>query len=749
MKNGNKEKRLSKVFRRKLLKVTAIILIISAVVIAFIVSFATNITVSDLLSSETADLKNEVGYESELFFGSLWNYATEYGFSPGDESFSGTMKLLDISHWDCIDENGIIVFSDDKSRISSRVSDDPVFCELSEKLRGKSKGEYCLLDISKDDLKSNDWSKYVGICMGGSMILEVQYTPEDYYRQMDLSTNGICNFKSVGNGGMDVVVKRDGTIVSPAKEIREQKNISVSKIDIEKMLSMSAGDSLFQTNQNGTDYFVTYTQSDGYYIISMIPKNEILFSLYVVVLSSVFLVILLTVIIFLRVNSLTKKLIVKNIGRINSELSEITGGNLDVEIDVKDNLEFKQLSEGINTTVSSLKEHIEKESKRFSDELVLAHAIQTSSLPNVFPPFPNRHDLDIFASMAPAKVVGGDFYDFFFSDSTHFVFLVADVSDKGIPAAMFMMKSKTMIKSLAQANRNVDDIIFIANNALCEDNEADMFVTMWFGILDTEKGILSYVNAGHCKPLIRRAEGTFEYLSEKPDFVVAAEESVMFRRRELYLSKGDALFLYTDGVTEAADTADRLYGDGRLRRVLNEQNPQSAREICEAVQRDLTGYSSGAVQTDDVTMFSVVFNGSRLYREISVEANVENLNRIITFIEDMLNASRFDSGSAAQMGIIADEVCSNIINYSYPGENKGTISVAFSFNPVNDEAEITFTDSGIRFNPLNAPEPEIGNLEDGEEGGLGIFLIKRYSDKVFYEYSNGQNILKIIKKRTK
>ena len=134
-------------------------------------------------------------------------------------------------------------------------------------------------------------------------------------------------------------------------------------------------------------------------------------------------------------------------------------------------------------------------------------------------------------------------------------------------------------------------------------------------------------------------------------------------------------------------------------------------------------------------------------KELTVEAKTENLNEIYTFLDDMLNASGFDFSSITQMGTIADEVCSNIVNYSYPDQDNGYIKAAFSFNPTSDEAEITFTDGGIPFNPLNSPEPDFENIEDSEEGGLGIFLIRRYSDKVLYEYSNGQNILKIVKKR--
>lgn len=747
MKNAKKEKRLPKVFRRKLLMVTVLIMLFSMIFIALITPFLKNRLVFDILSPQLSEINEEVIYDSDFIFDAVKSMFVYESKLPDEEYINSILEYWGSPAWYVIDENGIVIMSDDKSKVDTGVFEDPVLSEYHRELSDTQLGSCRVSEIPPEDFQSGNWKKYVAVSLGNGVVMTVIFEPPSYYQQTDGIMESICSFKTVGKDGCDLIVHEDGSIVSPPEKLRENKDIRFTQQDMEKLLSSAPANTLIETELEGTVYCAIYEQADGYYAVSIISKNEIMLGIYIIISVSMFCMLLLMVIIFLRVNNLAKRLIVDNIGKINSELSEITGGNLDVKIDVKDNLEFRQLSDGINTTVSSLKGYIERESERFNKELELAHAIQTSALPNVFPPFPNRHDVDIFASMTPAKVVGGDFYDFFFTDSTHFVFLVADVSDKGIPAAMFMMKAKTMIKSLAQANRSVDEIIFIANNALCEDNEADMFVTLWFGILDTEKGILSYINAGHCKPLIRRAGGTFEYLSEKADFVVAAEESIPFSRRELKLSKGDVLYLYTDGVTEAVDPADELYGEDRLRLALNAQKPQSAREICEAVQRDLRSYSNGATQTDDITMLSVIFNGSRLYREITVEAKTENLNEIYTFLDDMLNASGFDFCSITQMGTIADEVCSNIVNYSYPDQDNGYIKAAFSFNPTNDEAEITFTDGGIPFNPLNSPEPDFENIEDSEEGGLGIFLIRRYSDKVLYEYSNGQNILKIVKKR--
>ena len=742
-----KEKKLSLVFRRKLLKVTSIILLISVGLITFLTPMLKNESVLDILSTQLSQVKEEIVFESDSFFGGLIDMVSEAEEERDDEYITTIMGIWGFSQWYIIDKNGVVQLSNEKTKVNTKASEDALLSEYCAKLAALPDGSSYVFEIPADQIKSGDWMKGAAAPLSDNRVIVMLYSPEAYDKQLDDTMKGICSFKSVGTDGYNLIVRHDGTIISLPEQIRTDQKRIPKQVDMVRLLSLAPENTLFEVNLNGTDYCAIYGKADGYYAVSIISKNEVMMSLYIIIAVLVFLMLLLLAIVFLRVNELTKRLIVNSIDKINSELSEITGGNLDVEIDVKDNREFRQLSDGINTTVASLKGYIARESEQFNKELELARAIQTSALPNVFPPYPHRHDIDVYASMNPAKEVGGDFYDFFFIDSTHFAFLVADVSDKGIPAAMFMMKAKTIIKSLAQANRSVDEIICIANNALCEDNEADMFVTLWFGILDTDKGIVSYINAGHCKPLIRCAEAEFSYVTEKPDFVVAGEEGITYRRRVQRLCKGDALFLYSDGVTEAVNTADELFGEERLRRTLNAQHSLSAREICETVHKELTDYSAGATQTDDITMLAVVFNGTRMYREITVEAKVENLSQVNLFLEELLNASAFDMRSATQIGVIADDVCSNIVYYAYPDREDGMMKVAFSFDPTSNEAAITFIDEGVPFNPLNAPEPDISKIEEGEEGGLGIMLVRKFSDKVLYEYADGQNILTIIKKR--
>ena len=563
---------------------------------------------------------------------------------------------------------------------------------------------------------------------------------------LDAVVARLCNFESVGTNGSNMILRQDGVIISPAAGVRDKLHYASSTVDAEMLRAQSAENNLFLVTLNGTNYYAMYAQADGYYTLTVIPRAEVIGSLNAVMSITAFLVLLLLTVIFIRINSLTKRLIVKNIETVNNGLAEITSGNLDTEINVRDNVEFNQLSDGINATVSSLKGYIQRESERFEQELELARSIQTSAMPNVFPPFPERHDIDIFASMKPAKQVGGDFYDFFFIDDAHLVFLTADVSDKGIPAALFMMKAKTIIKSLAQSGISVENVIVSANKILCEDNNADMFVTLWIGILNTENGELSYINAGHCKPLLRRTDGRFEYLPDRADFVVACEDDVPYHGKRLTLKKGDALFLYTDGVSEAVNKDGRLFGEERLKDALNKEKSATAKNICATVSTELRVYSQDAPQTDDITMLAVVYNGGIIREKIMVDADLSQLAKVYAFIEKQFAECGFDSEALAEIGIIADEICSNIVLYAYPVD-KGKLTTEFSFNPATEEASLVFIDNGIPFNPLNTPVPDFENAEARKEGGLGIFLVRKLSDRLEYKYTKTQNILKIIKKR--
>ena len=245
---------------------------------------------------------------------------------------------------------------------------------------------------------------------------------------------------------------------------------------------------------------------------------------------------------------------------------------------------------------------LNEEKNRINTELNVATNIQADLLPRIFPAFPERHEFDIFASMTPAKEVGGDFYDFFLIDSDHLAIVMADVSGKGIPAALFMVITKTLLKNSAQTGLSPKAILETVNTQLCENNQAEMFVTVWLGVYEISTGSLTCANAGHEYPVLCRSGGKYEFYKDKHGFVLAGMENSRYREYTLTLSPGDKLFLYTDGVTEATDSENALFGDARLLTALNTANAASSEEMLSTVRRSIDRFVGSAPQFDDITM---------------------------------------------------------------------------------------------------------------------------------------------------
>ena len=243
--------------------------------------------------------------------------------------------------------------------------------------------------------------------------------------------------------------------------------------------------------------------------------------------------------------------------------------------------------------------------QRIETELNVATQIQADMLPRIFPAFPERREFDIYASMTPAKEVGGDFYDFFLVDRDRLAMVIADVSGKGVPAALFMVIAKTLLKNAVQMGLSPKDALEKVNDQLCENNEAEMFVTVWLGVYEISTGKLTAANAGHEYPAIRRDGGTFELWKDQHGFVLAGMENVRYREYELELGVGDTLFVYTDGVPEATDEANGLYGTGRMLAALNQRPDLGAEELLQQVKADIDRFVGAAPQFDDITMLAI------------------------------------------------------------------------------------------------------------------------------------------------
>ncbi len=288
--------------------------------------------------------------------------------------------------------------------------------------------------------------------------------------------------------------------------------------------------------------------------------------------------------------------------------------------------EFRRMQREINKTSQALlqqmetirrmeREQMEMENQKraqeqINRELSMAKQIQESMLPHIFPPFPDRKEVDLYAAMDPARDVGGDFYDFFFIDEDHLCLIIADVSGKGIPGAMFMMLSKRIIEDSAWQARSPAEILARTNVALCDNNQAEMFVTVWLGILEISTGKLTAANAGHEFPAIRRGDGRFELYKDRHGFVIGGLKEVRYKDYKLQMLPGDKLFVYTDGVPEATAADGKMFGTDRMIAALNTCADGSPEAILSGVRSAVDAFVGDAEQFDDLTMLCLGYHGS-------------------------------------------------------------------------------------------------------------------------------------------
>lgn len=392
-------------------------------------------------------------------------------------------------------------------------------------------------------------------------------------------------------------------------------------------------------------------------------------------------------------------------------------------------------------------EETTKKTSRIESELTLANNIQTHMLPTIFPPYPDCEEIRLYANMTPAKEVGGDFYDFFMLDDRNIAFIVADVSGKGVPAALFMVIAKTLLKNETNMGTELADIFTKVNHMLCEGNDYNMFVTAWMGILNTETGVLKYVNAGHNPPLLKTGEHTFQYLKSKPGFVLAGMDGIRYRQYELQMSPGDTIFLYTDGVTEATNAKKELFGECRLQDYLNQHTAEDVEQILQGLKREISRFTAGEEQFDDITMLILNYQKEKPCEhmlEKKFQAKENQLTEVLQFVEKEMEAHELPMKLAMQISVCVEEIFINIARYAYAkAEEDVTLGIQYEEN----ELTMRFVDHGIPFDPLLKKDPDISlSADERKIGGLGIFIVKKTMDDVAYEYKNGKNILTVKKK---
>jgi len=407
----------------------------------------------------------------------------------------------------------------------------------------------------------------------------------------------------VGNGGGFDIVSTAGYSVGGEHRGQVLKEWSIAT------KRLNAGKTFFTEEIFNVKSFCRVEKlEDGALLLTHLPESEVYANRDMQAYETALADILLFAVIYLLISVLVQQIVVDNLQRVNKSLDKITGGDLNEVVNVRTASEFASLSDDINQTVSVLKGYISAAEKRIEQELEFARSIQDAALPKHFK-YP-RQDFEIFAMMDPAKEVGGDFYDFFFVDNDHMGLVIADVSGKGIPAALFMMRAKTALRNLAESGRAPSEILFRANNTLCDGNDAEMFVTAWIGIIDLNNGEMRCANAGHEYPMIMRAGGEYALFKDKHGLALGAMEDMRFTEYEMKLDPGDRLFVYTDGVPEAINVDEQQYGTDRLTEKLNALRSASMTETLPAVRADVADFAGSAEQFDDITMLGFAYYGA-------------------------------------------------------------------------------------------------------------------------------------------
>ncbi len=469
---------------------------------------------------------------------------------------------------------------------------------------------------------------------------------------------------------------------------------------------------------------------------------------------------------------------------------KLGGGNFDVDISkVSGRDEVAEFATAFSNMLSTLKAHIEKEKdmKRIERELDLARNIQLSMLPGAERDEnseDDRHELAPF--LLPAKEVGGDFYDFFKIDNDHLCVVVGDVSGKGVAAALFMMVARIILRTMSKNLKSVVDAFNKTNYALAKRNNLMMFVTVWAGIIDLRTGHVEFASAGHNPPAVRHEDGSVEFIPSRSELVMAAMEDTVYTKQTYDLKKGDTLFLYTDGVTEATNDKDELFGNDRLLDALKRGGRQNTSDTCTQVKRELDGFVQKAPQFDDITMLAIKFNGSdepvweRYEKTVNVAENdkgalksfvqdiltpmdgakklqmqdaweryekivdvvPENQDILTAFVEGILAPMEGSMKSQMQINIAIDEIYSNIVKFSGATE----VTLIVEVRKATLSARLTFIDNGKPYDPIKQADPDVTlPLEEREIGGLGIFIVKKTMDSVCYRRNGDKNELAITK----
>ena len=697
-------------------------------------------TTNRQLSMTAEDVKNEIiNASDEALYATTRQIMYDVRFVASDDlDLAGVAKRYDVAEINVVDENGIIVDSNIDDYIGFDMASgeqSSAFLPLLDNLEGVSRVIQPYGPITKDPRVKR---KYVGVQIPAGGFVQVGYDLSQYRDELEEHFYVSSHFRHIGETG--------GVIIcDPNKYVLSSRDGHVGEYllgDIWTYINKGENKNMIEASIFGVPSYCRYSYAEGFYIVTYRTIAESMLSRDIAMYMIIFIEALIFTALLIFLYRILKSTVVDNMKRVNESLAEITGGNLDVEVDVRSNQEFAILSDDINRTVGTLKFYIDEAASRIDKELEFAKDIQYSLLPSVSPAFPQRQDFDIYALMNTAREVGGDFFDFYMPESNKLAILIADVSGKGIPAAMFMMTAKTLIKGFVESGDPPETAFAKANEELCSGNDADMFVTAWLGVIDLETGLMSYANAGHNPPLIKKNRESFEYLKDKPNFILAGMSGVKYKRHELQLDPGDIVFLYTDGVTEATAAGNELYGEDRLLKCVSKLEDGGMRELCDGVQDDVDAFVGEADQFDDITMLAFKLRTLEDDHSIRTSASVDSMEAVQRYAEKKLERADISARVANRIKVALDEIYSNVAYYSEAGSCTVEIRTF-------DDIDVIIKDDGKEYDPTAAAAPDTTlSADERKIGGLGIYMTKNLTKSIEYERKDGFNILHMVFSRS-
>ena len=742
---------IANTFQRRLLSCIVIAYLITSTFTLILQNGMAQIETQEVFTVSINDVEETVREKSNIHLLEIAEQVKEEYEKDPKVSLEGLAEKYRIKEINVVNTDGIIINSTDTDADIINVYDMNSKAQSKEFVDMLKVQDSFVQDYSPRGKDESEWRKYAAVNLAVGGFIQVGYDPEQFHEMLNEFVIDVTKNRHVGTSGFVAVLDENLCMVID----NDYAGKPVSSIGIEpseEMLKGQTATMLYKANlvdgvsESSVEYMYVFKFVEGYCLLAAMPVAEAMFMRDASMLTSVFMQVLIFATLFVFIYILIKRVIINNLRKINDTLGRITQGDLNVTVDVRSSREFSSLSDDINSTVSTLKRYIAEAAARIDKELEYAKQIQLSALPTNFP---DDEEFGIYAQMIAAKEVGGDFYDFYKLDDTTVAILVADVSGKGIPAAMFMMTAKTIIKDLAESGLSVNEIFTRANEKLCENNESGMFVTAWMGILDLKTGSLQFANAGHNPPLLKRASGGFEYLKTRAGFVLAGMDGVRYRAGELSLCPGDRLFLYTDGVPEATNSDNTLYGEERLINFMDQNSTVEAIKLLPDLKANIDDFVGDAPQFDDITMLMLDYKsnvGGEHMTNKTFKAKTEALSDVLGFVDLMLEKYECPMKLQTAICVAIEEVFVNVAHYAYKG-GEGDVELGIGFNKESREITFVMSDKGVPFDPLKKPDPDITlSADDREIGGLGIFITKKTMDTVTYTYENNKNILTMIKK---